>query len=155
VTDSVGLQRATGAPTWRHPARLRTAAVGWFAGQAAATLAWWGLMAVSDRVRRWFELSDDRHVLSSFLIADLVLIAGGSLIAAAALWRRAGWAAWAAMAVAGAVAYATLYLVAWIVNGGDGWLGLVSMWVATLGSGGAAAVAAAQARGAGSRARRP
>jgi hypothetical protein len=118
------------------------AACCWFAVQAVATLAWWFLMAASDRVRGWFELSDDRNVLSSFVLADLVLIVGGSLIAALASWRRSRWAGSAAVAAAGAVAYATLYLVAWMVNGGNGWPGLVAMAAATLGSAAAAQMAA-------------
>lgn len=116
-------------------------AIGWFVAQAAATVAWWLAMAASDRVRGWFELGDDRDVLGSFVVADLIVIVGGSLATAWALWRRASWAGWAAAATAGGVAYATLYLVAWIVKDGDGWPGLVAMVAATAGSAAAATAA--------------
>jgi hypothetical protein len=145
ATEQTGAVRIADAPdaARRGASRRRTRwALGWFAGQATATVVWWLLLAVSDRVRGWFEMSDDRAVLSSFVLADLVLIVGGSLVTAVALWRRAQWAGWVAMATAGAVAYATLYLVAWKANGGDGWLGLVAMMAATVGSAAAAVPAA-------------
>ena len=96
-------------------------------------MAWWIGLQMSTAFRGWFELDPGHErVLDAFLVADLVVFVGGSLVTAVALARRSASAGLAAAVTAGGAAYATLYLAAWVVGGGHGWIGLVPMTVATV-----------------------
>src|SRR5687768_5064215 len=110
----------------------RRVAAGYLAIQAAATVAWWLAMAGSDRVREAFELDDRRpEALDAFLFADLVALVAGSAIAAVGVGGGHPWARTAVALTAGGAGYATLYLLGWVAAGGDGWLGIAPMSVAT------------------------
>jgi hypothetical protein len=101
--------------------------------QAAAVPLWWLALALSPRVRGWFEVDTERHdVLSAFVVGDLVILLAGSIASAVGLLREADWATRSVAWVAGGSAYATLYLAAWVALGGHGAAGLAPMVGATL-----------------------
>jgi hypothetical protein len=82
--------------------------------------------------RGWFEFDPSRRrALDSFLFGDFVILFVLSAVAAVALMR--GWRSRRALAalVAGGSAYATLYIIAWVVFGGHGWMGAVAMSIET------------------------
>jgi len=100
--------------------------------QAVAVVVWWLALVLSSEFRGWFELDEGRRdVLNAFVLGDVVVLAGGSMVAAVALLRQVRsaplWVAW----VAGGCAYSTLSLAAWVAFGGVGAVGLVPMLVAT------------------------
>lgn len=107
-------------------------AVPYLGAQAVLAVAWWLGLGASASFRGWFELEPSRPaVLDAFLVADLVVLVGGSAMAAIGLARRRSWAPPATAAVSGGAAYATLYLAGWVLLGGHGWVGLVPMVAAT------------------------
>jgi hypothetical protein len=94
----------------------------------AAVLAWWVALATSPRVRRWFELDDDTpEVLSAFVIADLLVVAVGAIVAGTAVARSWPRRVLLVGITFGGWAYVTLYVLGWVVLGGDGLLDLVLM----------------------------
>src|SRR5258706_12796814 len=100
----------------------RRAGATFLAVQASVTVGWWPARAMSTRVRGWFELdASNGDVLDAFFLGDVVVLAGGSLVACIALARAWPRASMVVVAVAGGAAYATLYLATWIVIGGHGW----------------------------------
>lgn len=125
----------------------RRLAAGYLGLQAAAVVVWWLALALSPRVREWFEMDPDRRdVLTAFGAGDAVVLGLGSALAAAGMVRPARWAAPVAAFVAGGCAYATLLLAAWVALGGRGAIGLVPMVAATAASVAAALVALAAGR---------
>lgn len=95
-------------------------------------MLWWAALLVAPAVRARFELDRGNHgVLNAFLLGDLVVLLGGSLLGAAGVRRDQAWAFAAVAVTTGAAGYATLYLAAWVAQGGSGWLGLVPMVPAT------------------------
>ena len=93
---------------------------------AGAVPAWWLAMVAWPSVRGRFELDPgNRAVLDAFLPSDLVLLAGGSLLAAVRPGRGV------TAVVAGAWAASTLILAGWVLAGGHGWIGLPPMIVGT------------------------
>jgi len=107
--------------------------VAYLLAQAGLTVAWWVGLVSSARFRGWFELeSAQPQVLDAFVVADLIVFVGGSVVAGIMIARRSAVASLATAATAGGAAYATLYLAAWVIAGGHGWLGLVPMTAATV-----------------------
>lgn len=76
--------------------------------QGLGGFLWWLAMAWSPRVEVWFSHEPAPGGIHQFLLADLVLFAGGSLLAAWALHRGSPSAAPICWTVVGATAYATL-----------------------------------------------
>jgi hypothetical protein len=121
---------------------LRRLAAGYLGLQAAAVVGWWLGLALSPRVREWFEMDPGRRdVLTAFGAGDAVVLGLGSVVAAVGLRRSARWAASVTAFVAGGSAYATLLLAAWVALGGRGAIGLAPMLAATAASLAAALVA--------------
>ncbi len=112
--------------------RVERLAALYFGGHAVVDVAWWiGVLAVP-RFRGWFELDPSQHrSLTSFVAGDSVLLFVVSVLAAIAVLR--GWRSAAVLAgvVTGASAYCALYLYAWVIGGGHGWIGVVAMTVET------------------------
>jgi hypothetical protein len=93
---------------------------------AVAVPAWWLAMAAWPAVRGRFELDPtNRDVLDAYLPGDLVVLAGGAVVAAVARHRIV------AAVVAGAWAASTLTLAGWVLRGGHGWMGLPPMVAGT------------------------
>ena len=110
--------------------RLATA---YLAVQALLTGAWWLSLATSATVRERFELDPaDGAVLDAFLLPDLLVLVVGSVAGATAIARGSSWAPRVVAFTAGGCAYATLFLVLWVAGGGDGWVGIVPMALATV-----------------------
>lgn len=102
------------------------------AGLAVLTVAWWLAMAASPSIRSRFELDEATpEVLSAFVLADLVVAAGGAALGALAVAR--GWSVASSVLAwtAGGWAYATLLLAGWVLLGGGGAVGLLPMVTAT------------------------
>lgn len=70
-------------------------------------------------------------MLNAFIAGDVVVMVAASSAAAYGIARGTAWAGKAAALVTGGALYATLYLVAWTALGGDGWLGVALMSLAT------------------------
>jgi protein-S-isoprenylcysteine O-methyltransferase Ste14 len=87
---------------------MKSLAVGYFYLQGFAGLGWWSAMAVWPEVRMWFEGDGGGILFGLFPLADLLLFAGGSLLAARALSRNFSAALPLCWTVTGAVLYATL-----------------------------------------------
>lgn len=112
-------------------ANARRVAAGYLALQAIAAVAWWLSLFTMPEVRRHFELSPERPAaLDAFLVADMVIFVGGSGLSSWLLWRRSPRARTVVAFTAGGVAYATLYLVAWVAFERTAAVGLVPMVVA-------------------------
>jgi hypothetical protein len=108
-------------------------AVAYLAAQGALAVVWWLTMRASPTVRSWFELDTARHsALDAFLLADLLLFVGGSGLSAVAIARVWRSAPFLAAFTAGAVAYATLYLVSWVALEGAAIAGVAPMAIATV-----------------------
>jgi hypothetical protein len=104
----------------------------YFGGHAVVDVRWWIAVKASPSFRGRFDLdAGQSRVLGSFLVADLVLLGVVSAVAAVAILRR--WPAARAVAgvAAGGSAYATLYIIGWVLLGGHGWMGAVAMSIET------------------------
>jgi hypothetical protein len=113
-------------------ARFRPVAAAYLAAQAVLGLTWWALLSTSPPVRSWFELAaEQRRGLDAFVLADLAIFVGGSAASAVLVWRSSSAAPLVVAFTAGGTAYATLYLLAWVLGGGTGGAGLVPMVLAT------------------------
>ena len=108
-------RRAASAPL------ARRVYAGYFIAQAVVGVAFWVGVAMSPRVRSWFEMLPARHaVTDSFLFADVLLGIIGSLLVAWGIGATRRWAVPLAALTAGGLVYATLYLVAWVSFTGRG-----------------------------------
>lgn len=99
----------------------------YFAAQALAIAAWWVALLARPEWREAFRPpgAEDADLLA-FILPDAIVVAL-SLVAAAALWRGHAWGAPLAWGVAGAIGYATAYLVAWATLRDGAWLAVVAM----------------------------
>ncbi len=109
-------------------------AVVYLVAQAAAVLAWWVAVIASQAVRVWFfPYGGLDPAFIAFLVPDLVLIVGGSLVVARRK-ARGDPASRSAGVLLGAVAYGTLYTLAWTVLLKAPAAGLVAMLVVAVGT---------------------
>jgi hypothetical protein len=84
--------------------------------QAVVGLAFWVGLAVSDEVRKLFELVPEvRSVTSAWLFADLVVGVLGSALGAYALWTDAHWALPVVAFTTGGIVYPTIMLATWVL----------------------------------------
>jgi hypothetical protein len=89
--------------------------------QAVVGLAFWVGLAVSDEVRKLFELVPEvRSVTSTWLFADLVVGVLGSAFSAYALWADARWALPVVAFTTGGIVYPTIMLATWVLMEGTG-----------------------------------
>jgi len=110
------------------------AAAGYLVAQAVAVLGWWGAVLASQTVRGWFfPYGGLDPAFVAFLLPDLVLIVGGSLVVARRR-LRGDTAPRASGILLGAVGYGTLYTLAWtfLLQAPAG--GLVAMAVLAIGT---------------------
>ena len=116
---------------WLGSDRGRRCASGYLVLQALLGIAWWSALFTVSTVRAWFELMPDRPSgLDAYLIADALVFVGGSVAAAATVWRRSRWASIVTSFTAGGIAYATLHLLGWVILEGSAAAGLLPMGVA-------------------------
>ncbi|MFI4859941.1 MAG: methyltransferase family protein [Phycisphaerales bacterium JB063] len=109
----------------------RRAACLFYVFQALAVPAWWFLLVLLPTSRDWFfptRLTGDP--LMSFWLADLTLLAGGSLLACYAVAMRRAWATAVSWFVAAAAAYPTLYTLVLAGRYGEGMVGAGLMGLA-------------------------
>ena len=102
--------------------------------QAAAVLVWWAAVIGSHTARDWFfPYGGLDPAFAAFLVPDLILLVGGSLVVARHRLRGVSGSR-AAGVLLGAVAYGTLYTAAWtFLLHAPPW-GLVAMLVIALGT---------------------
>lgn len=115
--------------------KISHSAAVYFAAQGAAVVAWWSLLYFVPASRAFFQMGDSENVLLAFWLADLSLVAAGSLAASALLAADSKFAVLAAWFVAGATGYAALYCLAFALLTDSGWLGTTLMLPAMLWSG--------------------
>lgn len=93
---------------------------GYFVVQAVVGGGFWALVASSPSVRSGFEMLAAEHaVTDSFVVADVVLGIVGSAVAAGLVLAGRPSAPAVCALVAGGIAYATLYILAWVVFTGS------------------------------------
>jgi protein-S-isoprenylcysteine O-methyltransferase Ste14 len=96
--------------------------------QGLGVAAWWALLWLRPAARAPFlPPHNDPTALLAFAAPDLAFIAVGSLLAGLFLRRGNGWALPLTWLTAGAVDYATVYVLMWSALTGGGWLGFVMM----------------------------
>jgi protein-S-isoprenylcysteine O-methyltransferase Ste14 len=116
--------------------KIRHTAAIYFALQGIAVTVWWLLLFFVPDSRKYFRLETDSEIsLLAFWLADLSLLAIGSVVAAMLCWRDNRNAPTAAWFVTGAVSYATLYCLAFAFFTDAGWLGVTLMFPAMIWSG--------------------
>jgi protein-S-isoprenylcysteine O-methyltransferase Ste14 len=78
--------------------------------QALGTAAWWALLLLVPESVKWFQPETwPENSLLGFWLSDSVLLIGGSIAVAAAVWTRKAWTGIAIWSLAAAVWYPTLY----------------------------------------------
>jgi hypothetical protein len=99
--------------------------------QAALVPLWWIMLFAVPASRAWFlPASDFDPAFRALLLPDLAVLALGSAVAGALALVRHAMARPAAWFVAGAIAYATAYSVAWTIHTGAPLLSTVLMLAA-------------------------
>ncbi|MCC9606233.1 isoprenylcysteine carboxylmethyltransferase family protein [Blastopirellula sp. JC732] len=103
-----------------HP---RTVVASYLLLQAAATAAWWLLLWLVPASAAWFQPANwPREALLGFWLGDLLLLVGGSLIAALFVMRDDRHARLAVWALAAAAWYPTLTCVGVSLLSGEAWI---------------------------------
>lgn len=116
--------------------KVRKAAAIYFAIQGIGVVLWWALIVFVPESRLVFVLEGNRETsLLAFWLPDLLFIAAGSLVVAVLVYTRNKYEVAAVWLVAGAVSYASLYTLAFVLFTDRGWLGVVMMIPAMLWSG--------------------
>jgi protein-S-isoprenylcysteine O-methyltransferase Ste14 len=112
--------------------RVRVLAVGYLGLQAVSVALWWLLLRVPVVHVLFLPPNNDASALHAFAASDLLLLTLGSALAAFLVARRNPWELPLLWLVAGAIDYATIYVIgwAWLANGA--WLGVVLMAPAAL-----------------------
>lgn len=96
--------------------------------QAAAVAVWWLTLWLWPSARPPFTIGDwPESTLLTFALPDLVGLVAGSAFAAGGLARGCTWARPLLWAVAGGIAYATLWCGGALLATGSGWLSLALM----------------------------
>ena len=116
--------------------KVRRYAAVYFVLQGVAVFAWWMVILLMPASRQYFLLEPNSETsLLAFWLADLLLLAGGSLTAGALCFINGRYKKIAAWFVAGAIGYATLYCLIFTLTTDSGWLGVVLMFPAMIWSG--------------------
>ena len=98
----------------------------YFLAQGVAVAAWWLVLALRPASRAAFNIRGAPDIaLLAFAPGDLVVLASGSVVVAAAAGRA--WTGALAWAVVGATLYGTLYTLAAALAGAASWLGVLLM----------------------------
>ncbi len=101
---------------------LRKFAIAYFRLQGMATVVWWAVLLASPAAHKPFlGPGQPDNALMSFLVADLVLFAGGSFATAVGLTKETKWAQAAMWATTGAGCYAALSGISMAVLSNGGW----------------------------------
>ncbi len=108
----------------------------YFLMQGVGVCVWWLMLVAAPETRAPFIPKNTSDVsLLAFWLPDLLLIAAGSIVAAAAIYYRSRYKTAAMWLVTGATSYAALYTIVLSALTDGGWLGVVLMIPAMLGSG--------------------
>lgn len=93
-------------------------------------------MLIFPQTRIYFQIENDSQTaLMAFLWADLLLMAGGSLITAILLFSSNKYAGYIAWFTFGAVFYAVTYCFSFVIMTDVGWIGIILMAAAALWTG--------------------
>lgn len=114
---------------------IRRSATIYFILQGAAVAAWWLLLFFAPDSRAYFRMGDSEATLLAFWLPDLILIAAASFVAAGFCFFDSRFTGITLWFVAGAIAYASLYCLAFAFLTDTGWLGVTLMLPAMLWSG--------------------
>lgn len=116
--------------------KVRKAAALYFLAQGLGVVAWWILLVAWPESRLMFVLEPNRETsLLAFWLADLLFIAAGSLAVAVLIYQRNRYTTAAMWLVTGAVSYASLYTLVFVLFTDRGWLGVVMMMPSMIWSG--------------------
>jgi hypothetical protein len=89
--------------------------------QAVLGISFWVALGASDDVHGWLELLPGRAaVTDTFVIADLLVVVGGSALGSWAVATGRRWAVAVVWFTAGGIVYPTLYLLRWFGEVGSG-----------------------------------
>lgn len=101
---------------------------GYFLVQAIAVLLWWSLLWLVPASVAWFHPPAwNTQSLFAFCVPDIVLLVGGSLVVAVAIYHAKPWAHLAVWAVTFAACYPTLYCLGASVLTGQAWFATACM----------------------------
>lgn len=119
------VERPTRQARWHSDYLLIQAVLGFFL---------WVLLTGDGEVREGFELVPGMpEVTDAFVLADLAIVAIGSLLSGLALRTDARWALAAIALTTGGVLYPTLYLAVWVTLEDTGGAALALMvWVSAI-----------------------
>lgn len=116
--------------------KVRKAAAIFFLAQGLGVIAWWIMLVACPESRLMFVLEPNRETsLLAFWLPDLLFIAAGSFVIAILIYLRNRYMVAAMWLVTGAVSYASLYTLAFVLFTDRGWLGVVTMVPAMIWSG--------------------
>ncbi len=91
--------------------------------QAIGTMVWWGLLWSVPESVKWFQPTTwPAGALFGFWLSDLLLIVGGSVVAAVAVLCRTSWAVVAVWSLAAVVWYPTLYCIGVSILTDESWI---------------------------------
>jgi protein-S-isoprenylcysteine O-methyltransferase Ste14 len=100
----------------------------YFVCQAIGVVLWWSVLIMIPESLQFFQPRNwPKEALLSFWFADAVLLVGGSLITAIAVFRNLAWASNAIWLLAGAAWYPTLYCIAISATTGEAWIAAAMM----------------------------
>ncbi len=102
--------------------------------QAILVVAWWMSLSYPSARASFLPGSTLEPAFAAFLVPDLVLVVAGSLVAAVLVLLRSRARLAICCCLLGAVAYATLYTVAWTVAVSAPWFGAALMVLALVGT---------------------
>lgn len=106
----------------------RQIVAGYLFFQAIGVAVWWVLLLWVPPSVKWFQPEDwPADALIGFWLSDLLLLVGGSVVAAIAVLRRTVWAALAVWSLAIVVWYPTLYCIGVSVITGEAWIASAMM----------------------------
>jgi len=110
-------------------------AAAYFGAQGVAVAAWWVLLWAMPATRGFFLPSGElTRAFLAFALPDVVVLGGGSVAAGVLIARADRRARVTLWVVVGALAYATLYTLAWWILTGAPVLSVALMVLALLGS---------------------
>lgn len=113
--------------------KVRRATTIYFLVQGIAVFVWWAALYIEPTIREWFVLdAKDSTSLLAFVLADLVFLGIGSLVAAWLVHTSSELDPLSTWTVTGAMAYAAVYCFTYTLMSDRGWLGVVLMMPAMI-----------------------
>jgi protein-S-isoprenylcysteine O-methyltransferase Ste14 len=115
--------------------KIEKSATIYFAFQGIAVIAWWILLITVPTSRKLFQMGDSDTNLHAFWLADLFLLAAGSILSSWLIVVNNELKLIVVWFTVGTISYATFYCFAFAMLTDTGWLGVTAMLPAMMLSG--------------------